>query len=98
MKVLKKSKTLSGINIQIEDWSENYPGIHNCGDIIAAYPPKIENAKEKFRLELRFKNGEEATKALKLLESGERKLTDYRAELANEYHESAKIYMEYRAS
>lgn len=97
MKVLEKTKTPRGIDIQVEDWSENYPELYNYGDTIVAYPPKIENPKDGFRLELRFKDEDEVVKVLKLLESGERKLRDYQENFVNHYNESAKIYMEYRA-
>lgn len=97
MKVLKKSKTLSGIDIQIEDWSENYPELCSYADTIAAYPPKIENPKDGFRLLLRFNGEDEALEALKSLESGEKKLRDYQKEFLNYYYEPAKTYMEYKA-
>lgn len=97
MKVLKKSKTLNGIDIQIEDWSENYPELCSYADTIAAYPPKIENPKDGFRLELRFNREDEALEAFKSLESGEKKLRDYQEEFLNSYHSPAKTYMEYKA-
>ena len=43
MKVLERTKTPRGIDIQIEDWAENYPNIYGYGETLAAFPKTITN-------------------------------------------------------
>lgn len=38
MKIITKGVTADGVAIQIEDWSEDYPSVHEYGDQLAAYP------------------------------------------------------------
>ena len=64
MKVIERAKTPDGIDIQLEDWSENYSF---AGLSIAAYPiakasRNFARAGEPFKLEIDFyrKNDDEA--------------------------------------
>ena len=43
MKVLERTKTPRGIDIQIEDWAETYPNVYGHGETLAAYPKTITN-------------------------------------------------------
>ena len=90
MKVLKKTKTADGIELLMEDWSEDYPSVHHGADQLAAYPiakhshyppaafyspyPKKD---ERFRLGMHFPSEEMAEQAFGELESGSKKLADF---------------------
>lgn len=77
MKVIRKSNTPNGTNIQIEDWREKYPFIKTLE--IAVYPKAKNTSKygwvknnEKFRLGLvNFNSDEEVETIFEKLESGE---------------------------
>lgn len=57
MKILKKAVTPDGVNIQLEDWSEDY-NIYSYGSLIGAYPRKIM----RVRAECQCENHSEALK------------------------------------
>ena len=80
MKVLERAKTPDGIDIQLEDWSEDYNFTGLC---IAAYPiAKVSRNFIKegkpFRLQIDFyrKNDDEARADYEPLKSGEKRLED----------------------
>lgn len=80
MKVIERAKTPNGIDIQLEDWSENYSF---AGLSIAAYPiakasRNFARAGEPFRLEIDFyrKNDDETRADYEALKSGEKRLED----------------------
>lgn len=72
-----------------EDWTPNWPSLHNGADVIAAYPVSKEShyygsgfycyprRGEKFRLEMRFPDEQSAAEEFELLQTGERGLEDY---------------------
>lgn len=85
MKVIKTGKLPDGVEIMIEDWSMNYPGIYASESVVAAYPiskytlpgafsPK---AGETFRAEFDFDSAKQAEEAFNSLVNGEKQLTDY---------------------
>jgi len=79
-----------GCGIQIEDWSMNY-SFHAPADTVATYPKAkqpIPGNKfhypapgETFRLAFRFKTTAEARKCFEQLESGEKTIHDFIANL-----------------
>ena len=73
MKVLEKAKTPSGIDIQIEDWEENFPEVYGYGETLAAFPKTITNPDNRIRLEIEFSSYEETKEALRALEAGEKR-------------------------
>ena len=70
MKVLERTKTPSGIDIQIEDWADTYPNIYGYGETLAAFPKTITNPDNRIRLEIEFNSYEETKEALRALEAG----------------------------
>lgn len=89
MHVLERAKTPEGIDIQIEDWSEDYSFCNILS--IAAYPkakntPKyrwIEGGKT-FRLGItRFFNNEEVYQAFHDLVNGTKQLTEFAGQFYN---------------
>jgi len=84
MKVVIKDKMPDGTDIQIEDWSENYPNVHKFGDLVVAYPiskyitlDEHIRQGERFRCELNFKTHEQALEAFENLKNGTKTLLDY---------------------
>lgn len=85
MKIIKKGKFPDGTDLQLEDWSEAYPGVFQKNATVSAYPvavcslpgqfsPKIG---EKFRAQFEFDTGEQAKEAFRALLAGEKSLVDY---------------------
>lgn len=85
MKVIERAKTPQGIDIQIEDWHKDYNFIAEASTI-ATYPratktnynrslryPQLD---EKFRLELKFDNKEEAKQCFDDLKNGTKAIKD----------------------
>lgn len=96
MKIIKKS-TMSdatqkkhATKIQIEDWTQDYPGIYKCYSI-AAYPISKENSEygfirrnHTFRLGLEhFSSNEEVFDVFERLENGTLALEDLSDHYAN---------------
>jgi len=88
MKVLEKGKTPDGIDIQIEEWHENYDFMP-YGRTLASYPisktdhdgafaPKRNKI---YRFSFDFISNEEAKTAFGNLLNGETTLSDYRNKL-----------------
>lgn len=84
MKVIRKSKTFSNIDIQQEDWSEDY-SCYSKNSTIAVYPTSIMRNEsgligrgDKFRLELSFDTEEQANECYENLISGKAKINDYK--------------------
>ena len=90
MKVLQRSITPEGVGIQIEDWSMNY-SFHAPADTVATYPKAKQPIPGNkfhypapggtFRLAFRFKTTAEARKCFEQLESGEKTIHDFIANL-----------------
>ena len=84
MKVLKKGKSANGVNIQIEEWHENY-SFMPYGSTLAFYPESkathkgsyAPKAGEIYRFSFAFPSNEEAEAAFTALESGSSIFTDY---------------------
>ncbi len=74
MKVLQRGQMPDETDIQIEEWSEDYP-FYPYGGIIAAYPKNRYG--EKIRAYKTFESTEEAEKAFKALKNGDKTLTDF---------------------
>ena len=89
MKVIKRGVMPDGTDVQIEDWSGSYPGVHKYADVVAAYPVSQCNldgafapkAGEKFRCGLHFWDTEKAAEAFNALLSGTAELKDYAANM-----------------
>lgn len=89
MKVLERAKTIEGFDIQVEDWSENYPSfiIHD----IAIYPIAAKTSKSKwieggktFRLHLsRFNSIEEVYQTFNDLQTGNKTIADLKEHFWN---------------
>ena len=88
MVILKKGITKNGVDIQIEDWSKDYPKTFAYGTTIVLYPtakrsvmngvfeyPKMN---ERFRLSFDAKDNYEANEIFKNLVSGEKQIFDYK--------------------
>ena len=79
MKVLERAKTPDGIDIQLEDWSEDYNFTGLC---IAAYPiakasRNFVREGKPFRLQIDFYHDDNKVKAdYEALKSGEKQLED----------------------
>ncbi|MBP2015735.1 hypothetical protein [Anaerococcus degeneri] len=96
MQVLEKTKTPRGIDIQIEDWSENFPEVYGYSDTLAAFPKTITNPDNQVRLEIQFKSYEEAKEAMKALEAGEKELRDYRENFNSYSNEGGNVFMNFK--
>lgn len=96
MRVLEKTKTPRGIDIQIEDWEENFPEVYGYGDTLAAFPKTITNPDNQVRLEIQFKSNEEAKEAMKALEAGEKELRDYRENFNSYSNQGGKVFMNFK--
>lgn len=90
MKVVKESKMLNGIEIQIEDWKSDYSCVDTLS--IAAYPPARNTGKwgwvqggKKFRLGLSrcFDNDEQVYSIFEQLENGKVKLEELHRHYGN---------------
>lgn len=95
MKVLERTKTPRGIDIQIEDWAETYPNVYGYGETLAAYPKTVTNDNH-IRLEIEFNSHEEAKEALRALEAGEKELRDYKDNFRSYSNESGNVYMNFK--
>lgn len=95
MKVLERAKTPQGIDIQIEDWTEDY----SCFDTlsIAAYPksermPKSRKSYvtpgETFRVSINrgFTNNEDVRKAFEELKQGVKTVKDFANQFWDLWH------------
>lgn len=96
MKVLERTKTPRGIDIQIEDWAENYPNIYGYGETLAAFPKTITNPDNHIRLEIEFSSYEETKEALRALEAGEKELRDYKENFRSYSNEGGNVYMNFK--
>lgn len=96
MKVLERTKTPRGIDIQIEDWEENFPNIYGYGETLAAFPKTITNPDNRVRLEIEFNSYEEAKEALRALEAGEKELRDYKENFRSYSNEGGNVYMNFK--
>lgn len=84
MKVLKAGKSANGVDIQIEEWHENY-SFMPYGSTLAFYPESKTTHKGKFapkagesyRFSFDFSSNEEAEAAFMALENGSSTFTDY---------------------
>ena len=72
MKILRKGTTPDGIEIQIEDWSEDY-SFCSYGSYLAAYHKKYI----RIRSWLEFSNHQDAVNTFESLMSGEKNIFDY---------------------
>lgn len=72
MKILRKGITPDGIEIQIEDWSEDY-SFCSYGSYLAAYPKKYIRIRSWFE----FNNHQEAVNAFESLIAGEKTIFDF---------------------
>lgn len=91
MKIIEKSTITTNNNgtfdVQLEDWSQDYPDTFMPGNVLAAYPiakedsvhptPFAPKRNEKFRCAFWFPNGDRAMEAYKKLLGGEAELVDY---------------------
>ena len=99
MEVIKRSSTLKGVKIQIENWSKDYPNTYKENSTIALYPKSkvdVENnwcnyhprVGESFRVSLNFNDEMECKNAFNLLVEGKRDIIDfiekYRGNLSKE--------------
>lgn len=91
MKVLERTVTKNGIDIQIEDWSKNY-SFHQFGDVVGLYPKATHTAdnvlqyprfNEKFRIEMHCKNNEEAKNVMEELKNGNKSIKEYSSLIIN---------------
>ncbi len=96
MKILERTKTPRGIDIQIEDWKENYPNIYSYGDTVAAFPKTVTNPNNQIRLEIQFKSHEEAKEALQALEAGEKQLKDYKENFTSYSNQGGNVHMNFK--
>lgn len=93
MKWEKESRMKDGTKIRIDDWSEDY-SCFNPFSQVAAYPickrtiGQFIREGQTMRLEINFKNREEAEKAYEKLLSGEASFTDYLANIDRKYHKA----------
>ena len=95
MKILWKKTIATEDNgtfdIQIEDWSEDYPNIHAYGDVLATYPVSKASVDRPFgprlghifRCALSFGGNAEAKLAAYFLEMGISQLAEFANELEN---------------
>ena len=86
MKIIEKAIMPNGTEIQLEDWSKDYPG--TCGLTIAAYPIAKNTSKyrwvksgEKFRLDISMNKysgytNENVKVDFEALKNGEKQLED----------------------
>ena len=98
MKILKKATVTTTSNgtfdIQIEDWSEDYPGTYAYGSTLATYPiskvdvvgPFAPKRGQKFRCAFEFKDNENAEAAFTLLERNDIDLENLRGYLREWKH------------
>ena len=91
MQVIRKGTTPNGTHIQIEDWSESYPGTCKKNATIGFYPmalhdiidednphfPAYPKRGETFRSEFSFNTEEEAKEAFNALQIGEKSFMDF---------------------
>lgn len=83
MTIVKKGQSkINKCDIQLEDWSKNYPGLYEPGAYLAAYPKaaktiwhadkgrNIFKAGVEFRMDLPFETAKEAEEAFTALEAG----------------------------
>ena len=89
MQIIRKETTPNGTDIQIEDWSEDYPGTFKKNATIGFYPmalnsiyhdegfPEYPKRGETFRSEFDFNTEEEAKEAFDSLQSGEKSFMDF---------------------
>lgn len=72
MKILKKAMTPGGIQIQLEDWSEDFPGTFQFGATIAAYPRKYMRR----RAAIDFQHHQDALSVFDALQNGNKGVMD----------------------
>ena len=84
MKVIRRNKTFSNIDIQQEDWSEDY-SCYSKNSTIAVYPVAIMTNEsgligrgDRFRLTLDFDTEEQANECYENLISGKANINDYK--------------------
>ena len=91
MFVVKKGVTSTGIDIQIEDWSDVYPNLFKKNATVGFYPKAVNDIYnedyphwapypkrgEVFRASLNFDTEEEAREAFNAMRSGEKTYMDY---------------------
>lgn len=90
MTIVKKGQSKNNkCDIQLEDWSKNYPGLYEPGAYLAAYPKAVKTiwfadkgrnifkAGVEFRMDLPFETAKEAEEAFTALEAGEKSLSDF---------------------
>lgn len=72
MKILKKAVTPDGVEIQVEDWSEDF-SIFTFGSTIAAYPKKYMRR----RAQLELLDNQTAVTVFEELESGNKSVLEF---------------------
>ena len=84
MKIVKRNKIFNNIDIQQEDWSEDY-SCYSKNSTIAVYPVAIITNEsgligrgDRFRLTLDFDTEEQANECYENLISGKAKINDYK--------------------
>ena len=84
MEVIKRGKLVNGIDMQIEDWSKDYPSIYKKSDVVVVYPIAMASSEygwvlagDTFRCAFHFENEEEAKKAFDNLQRGKTRPEDY---------------------
>ena len=87
MEVLQKGTTPNGVDIQIEDWSKDYPKTFGYGSTIALYPTAKRSIQGKFwdypqkdkrfRLSFDVKSNFEAKEIFEKLVKGVKDILDY---------------------
>ncbi len=95
MEVIRKGKTIAGEDIQVEDWSGDYPEVYSYGSAIGAYPRDVRRKEDTVRVSLQFETAEEANKAFEDLEAGRKIVRDFKENFSNQYHGAAADYMNY---
>jgi hypothetical protein len=95
MKIIRKGVMTDGTDVQIEDWSEDYPGTYARAETVAAYPVAKKThwrdtgscniayprERERFRASFDFGSEEAAAAAFAALLTSAAKLKDYVAHM-----------------
>lgn len=86
MEILQKGTTKDGVDIQIEDWSKDYPKTFGYGTTIALYPTAKRSVQgavfeypkknERFRLSFDVQNNFQAKEIFEKFLSGEMDISD----------------------
>lgn len=81
MQIIEKALMPDGTRIQLENWSESYPGLPYFWWEVSAYPPEYVNgrlSRRKFRLGISLETESEARECYESLLSGKKQFAEYR--------------------